>query len=184
MGSFLLVLAVVLVVAALVFGVVALISGEDPGLSSSEPDSRAVPLPNDRPLGESDLADVRFDTGMRGYRMEQVDRALRRTAYDLGYKEEMIGVLEAEVVALREGRVDEADLLRQARESAAPPTGLDGIDADELAAARAGEVEIEAETEAAAEPEGEAEPIAEAEREAEAEAVGADAVDESPRTRG
>jgi DivIVA domain-containing protein len=122
MGSFLLVLAVVLVIAALVFGVVALISGEDPGLSNAEPDGRAVPLPNDRPLGESDLVDVRFDTGVRGYRMEQVDRALRRTAYDLGYKEEMIGVLEAEVAALREGRLEEADQLRQARESAAPAT--------------------------------------------------------------
>ena len=167
MGSFLLVLAVVLVVAALVFGVVALISGEDPGLSNAEPDSRAVPLPNDRPLGESDLTDVRFDTGVRGYRMEQVDRALRRTAYDLGYKEEMIGVLEAEVTALREGRLEEADLLRQARESAAPPTGFGAVDADEMAAARAGEVEIDAEAEAAGE-----------------DSTAKDAVDESPRTRG
>jgi DivIVA domain-containing protein len=115
MGSFLLVLAVVLVVAALVFGVVALISGEDPGLANAEPDERAIPLPTDRPLAESDLVDVRFDTGLRGYRMDQVDRALRRTAYDLGYKEEMIGVLEAEVSALREGRAEEAERLRRAR---------------------------------------------------------------------
>lgn len=116
MGSFLLVLAVVLVVAALVFGVVALISGEDPGMANAEPDERAVPLPTDRPLAESDLVDVRFDTGLRGYRMDQVDRALRRAAYDLGYKEEMIGVLEAEVTALREGRAEEAERLRRARQ--------------------------------------------------------------------
>lgn len=150
MGSFLLVLAVILVVAALVFGVVALISGEDAGLSASEPDSRAVPLPTDRPLEESDLVEVRFDTGVRGYRMEQVDRVLRRTAYDIGYKEEMIGVLEAEVAALRDGRLDEAELLRQARESAAPQRAA----VDGLAAARAGEVEISLEAGSAGSGEG------------------------------
>jgi hypothetical protein len=48
-----------------------------------------------------------------------VDRVLRRTAYDLGYKDEMIAVLEAEVAALREGRPEDAELLRKARESAA-----------------------------------------------------------------
>jgi hypothetical protein len=51
--------------------------------------------------------------------MEQVDLALRRTAYDLGYKEEMITVLEAEVAALREGRHEDAELLRKVREEAA-----------------------------------------------------------------
>ena len=50
--------------------------------------------------------------------MAQVDQALRRVAYDIGYKTELIGVLEAEVAALREGRVTDADQLRRARESA------------------------------------------------------------------
>jgi hypothetical protein len=44
--------------------------------------------------------------------MAQVDQALRRVAYDIGYKVELIGVLEAEVDALREGRTQEADGLR------------------------------------------------------------------------
>lgn len=121
MATALLVLVVVLVIAALVFGVVTLLSGDDPGLSTVETDGRALPLPNNRSLTEVDLKTVRFDVELRGYRMAQVDRVLRRTAYDVGYKDEMIAVLEAEVIALREGRVEDAELLRKARESAANP---------------------------------------------------------------
>jgi DivIVA domain-containing protein len=114
-----LILVIVLVVAGLVFGVVSLLAGDDPGLQPEEPDGRAVPLPNNRSLTETDLKTVRFDVGWRGYRMAQVDRVLRRTAYDVGYKDEMIAVLEAEVAALRDGRTEDAELLRKARESAA-----------------------------------------------------------------
>jgi DivIVA domain-containing protein len=117
----LLILVVVLVLAALVFGVVSLLGGDDPGLGTAEPDGRAVGLPNNRSLSETDLKSVRFDLSWRGYRMAQVDRVLRRTAYDIGYKDEMIAVLEAEVQALRDGREEDADLLRKARESAANP---------------------------------------------------------------
>jgi DivIVA domain-containing protein len=122
MATVLLVLVVVLVVAALVYGIVSLLSGEDPGLEPVEPDGRAVPLANDRSLTETDLKTVRFDLAWRGYRMSQVDLVLRRTAYDLGYKDEMIAVLEAEVAALRDGRLEDADLLAKARLAAASPT--------------------------------------------------------------
>jgi hypothetical protein len=54
--------------------------------------------------------------------MAQVDQALQRAAYDIGYKGELIGVLEAEVVALREGRTADADVLRRAREAAVQPS--------------------------------------------------------------
>src|SRR5436305_8578602 len=95
--------------------------GRDQGLEPAEPDGRAIPLPTVRPLTESDITQLRFDTAARGYRMDQVDQALRRVAYDIGYKEELIGVLEAEVSALRAGDQDEADALRQAREAAQRP---------------------------------------------------------------
>ncbi|MEU4559995.1 DivIVA domain-containing protein [Actinoplanes sp. NPDC023936] len=122
MGQLLLFIVVALVVATIVFGVTVLLSGGDSGLTPVEPDGRAVPLPSDRPLGESDIAGTRFDTVFRGYRMNQVDQALQRAAYDIGYKGELIGVLEAEVAALRDGRMEDADALRRAREaSAAPP---------------------------------------------------------------
>ncbi|MET8525486.1 DivIVA domain-containing protein [Micromonospora sp. NPDC005172] len=122
MGQLLLLLVVALTVAAVVFGVTVLVGGRDPGLAPTEPDSQAVPLPGTRPLRESDVGAVRFDTGLRGYRMSQVDQAMRRAAYDIGYKSELIGVLEAEVIALREGRTDDAEVLRRAREQAAVAT--------------------------------------------------------------
>ena len=70
--------------------------------------------------------------------MAQVDQAMRRAAYDIGYKSELIGVLEAEVAALREGRTEDADALRQAREQSAStahdratrPTPDEAADAD------------------------------------------------------
>ncbi|WP_083673260.1 DivIVA domain-containing protein [Micromonospora sp. CB01531] len=119
MGDVLLLLVVALTVAAVVFGVTVLVSGRDPGLVPTEPDGWAVPLPGSRPLDESDIAEVRFDTALRGYRMAQVDQAMRRAAYDIGYKSELIGVLEAELAALRAGRTEEADALRRTREQAA-----------------------------------------------------------------
>ncbi|MET7861993.1 DivIVA domain-containing protein [Micromonospora taraxaci] len=132
MGQLLLLLVVALTVAAVFFGVTVLVSGGDPGLVAVEPDSQAVALPGTRPLRESDVGAVRFDTGLRGYRMAQVDQAMRRAAYDIGYKSELIGVLEAEVTALREGRTDDADALRQAREqSASKVTDADAAKPDE-----------------------------------------------------
>ena len=122
MGQLLLFIVVALVVAAIVFGVTVMLGGGDSGLTPVEPDGRAVPLPSDRPLGEEDIARTRFDTAWRGYRMAQVDQALQRAAYDIGYKGELIGVLEAEVTALREGRTADADVLRRAREAAIAPT--------------------------------------------------------------
>jgi DivIVA domain-containing protein len=108
-------------VAAIVFGVTVMVSGGDSGLTPVEPDGRALPLPSDRPLGEEDVFRTKFDTAFRGYRMTQVDQALQRAAYDIGYKGELIGVLEAEVAALREGRTADADVLRRAREAAVAP---------------------------------------------------------------
>jgi DivIVA domain-containing protein len=122
MGQLLLFIVVALVVAAIVFGVTVMVGGGDSGLTPVEPDGKAVPLPSDRPLAEDDILATKFDTALRGYRMSQVDQALQRAAYDIGYKSELIGVLEAEVTALREGRIEDADTLRRAREAAiAPP---------------------------------------------------------------
>jgi DivIVA domain-containing protein len=121
MGQLLLFIVVAVVVAAIVFGVTVMLGGGDSGLTPVEADGRAVPLPTDRPLGEDDMGQTKFDVVWRGYRMAQVDQALQRAAYDIGYKGELIGVLEAEVVALREGRLADADVLRKAREAAVAP---------------------------------------------------------------
>lgn len=107
-----------LVVGAVAFGVAVLVTGADPGLAPEEPEGSNIPLPGHRPLAEQDFQALRFDTGLRGYRMSQVDSALRRAAYDVGYKTELVAVLEAEVAALREGRQDDADELLKARQAA------------------------------------------------------------------
>jgi DivIVA domain-containing protein len=148
MALLVLVSIVMLVVVALAFGVFALLSGDDPGLSTADAD-HALPLPGSRPLAEQDVSALRFDSTMRGYRMDQVDRAMRRTAYDIGYKDEMIAVLEAEVTALREGRTEDAELMRKAREGASAPAGNGRAeDVDELASAQESEVAEELDDEA------------------------------------
>src|SRR5687768_11550135 len=106
-----LILVVALTIGGVVFGVMTLIGGGDPGLRQVDADSRARLLPGDRPLMESDVNKTRFDLIWRGYRMDQVDQTLRRLAYDIGYKSELIQVLEAEIIALREGRLEDADTL-------------------------------------------------------------------------
>jgi hypothetical protein len=128
MGTFFLLLIAAVVVGAIVFGVAVLITGDDPGIEGNEPDGRSIPLPGTRPLAEGDISGLRFDIVVRGYRMGQA-------AYDLGYKEELIGVLEAEIAALRDGRTEEADQLRATRETASAggekaPADLD-VDLDE-----------------------------------------------------
>lgn len=160
MGQVLLLLVVALTVAAVVFGVTVLVTGRDPGLAPVEPDGRAVPLPVSRPLRESDVGDVRFDTAPRGYRMSQVDQAMRRAAYDIGYKSELIGVLEAEVTALREGRVADADALRHTREQAAAAAAEQAAGADAPTAAAPTAAAPTAAAAAADAPAGDAAPAA------------------------
>ena len=179
MAEFLLVLIAAVVVGAIGFGVSLLITGDDPGIEGHEPDGRAVPLPSSRPLVEGDVGQLRFDTVVRGYRMAQVDTALRRAGYDIGYKEELIQVLEAEIKALREGRTEDADALRDARESAAsgaggtaaarteraapssvpaaPSSDSAAPSSDSAAATKAADIDLDAkpaDPDAAAEPEG------------------------------
>lgn len=121
MSQFLLLVVVALVVGGIVFGVAALVTGSDPGLVDVDADVRAVPLPEDRDLDDADVAQLRFDTALRGYRADQVDAAIERLGADLSRKRELIGLLEAEITALREGRIVEANQLRQARESKSAP---------------------------------------------------------------
>lgn len=123
MRHWVLLLLLAITVAVIAYLVVWVFTGNDDGLDPEEPDGRAVPLPGSRPLVESDISSIRFDTVVRGYRMVQVDAALRRAAYDVGYKQELIDVLEAEVIALRDGRMDDAEALRQARDGALGGSG-------------------------------------------------------------
>ena len=180
MGQLLLVLVGALVVAAIVFGAASLITGSDPGLDEAVPDGRAVPLPAERPLTESDVAAARFDTALRGYRMAQVDAVLRRAAYDIGYKEELIAVLEAEVTALRAGEQTQADELREIRLAALGAAHRDAGPPTFQPPAADADAGTEADAEAAEAADAEAAAEAEADAEADAGATGKDGGSDGP----
>jgi DivIVA domain-containing protein len=76
----LLALAVVGVVGAVAAGVV---TG---GLAAPEHDRAGAPLPAGR-LGAADVERVRFSTGLRGYRMDEVDAALARLREELAARD-------------------------------------------------------------------------------------------------
>lgn len=52
-------------------------------------------LDSEDPVTESEVGAVRFDTGLRGYRTDQVDAALRRLAWEIGRRDERIAELES-----------------------------------------------------------------------------------------
>lgn len=68
---------IVLVGIALLLGVALVLSMYDGGLSEVTIDHGDLGLP-DRPLTVADLPGLRFRTGVRGYRMEDVDAAIAR----------------------------------------------------------------------------------------------------------
>jgi DivIVA domain-containing protein len=71
------VIVIVLVGVVLLIGVALMLSLSDGGLHDEPVDHRDLGLP-DRPLTLDDIAGLRFRTGLRGYRMEDVDAALDR----------------------------------------------------------------------------------------------------------
>ncbi|MGH8879181.1 MAG: DivIVA domain-containing protein [Stackebrandtia sp.] len=168
--EFVLVLVALVLAGGIAFGIVVLVTGNDPGLASTPGDGLPDDLPADRPLSEVDVLQTRFDTGARGYRTTQVDQALARVAYDVGFKDELIKVLASEVSALRDGRADDADALRDVRRralgdaansSAGRDTPVDvgsasgaSTEAGETDGAEAGEAEAGSVGEGADEPSG------------------------------
>jgi DivIVA domain-containing protein len=73
------VIVIVLIGIAILAGVGIALSITDRGLSTEPVDHRDLGLP-DRPLTAEDVTHLRFRTGARGYRMQDVDAALERIA--------------------------------------------------------------------------------------------------------
>lgn len=57
-------------------------------------------------VDETAVASVKFDTGLRGYRTDQVDAALTRLAWEIGRRDELL----AEMQARLDGTADTAEL--------------------------------------------------------------------------
>lgn len=86
------------VLAVLLLGAVAawaVARADVPGVAAPVGTQSAQPL-TDGPVGADQVHDLRFDQAVRGYRMEQVDRALARLADELA-------VRDAEIARLRGG---------------------------------------------------------------------------------
>ncbi|MBO3732679.1 DivIVA domain-containing protein [Glycomyces niveus] len=135
MGSLLMEFALPLVVAAIgvwiAFAIVVWATGRD-SLLDIAPAVPPLGLGEGEPVTEAAVASVRFDTGMRGYRTDQVDAALNRLAWEIGRRDELL----AEMRTRLDGTADtgelfspeEDDALRIANEGTTGDLGTDALD--------------------------------------------------------
>jgi DivIVA domain-containing protein len=85
-------------------------------------------------VDETAVASVKFDTGLRGYRTDQVDAALTRLAWEIGRRDELLAEMQARLegdtaelpaAEPEQPESDEDDALRLANEGeAAAPDDL------------------------------------------------------------
>ncbi len=84
----------ILGVLAVLFVAAVLATREGPELADAPRDAPDLALPVG-PLSADDVAEVRFDLALRGYRMSEVDEVLDRLAAELRARDERIAALEA-----------------------------------------------------------------------------------------
>jgi DivIVA domain-containing protein len=80
----------ILVSAGVIFAIFAVTVGRGGSMTQFQPDWPGQPLPQDRPVRASDLADAKFSVAFRGYRMAEVDEALDRLAVEIAQRDERI----------------------------------------------------------------------------------------------
>ncbi|MEU6247507.1 DivIVA domain-containing protein [Glycomyces sp. NPDC047010] len=98
-------------------------AGAPPGLGDGEP------------VSEASVGALRFDTGARGYRTDQVDAALYRLAWEIGRRDEQLAELRAELdgpvpVAVEEDRGEEALAEYDGDGPVEPETQAEAFDAE------------------------------------------------------
>lgn len=94
--GFVLPLIVAVIGVWIAFSIVVWATGRDTLLDLS-PAGAPPGLGDGEPVDEAAVASVKFDTGLRGYRTEQVDAALYRLAWEIGRKDEQLAVLRAKL---------------------------------------------------------------------------------------
>ena len=80
-------------VLAVLFATAVLATRSDPLLADAPPDLPDLVLP-DGPMRAEHVADVRFSTAVRGYRMSEVDDVLERLAAELAERDRRIAELQ------------------------------------------------------------------------------------------
>ena len=88
------------------FSIVVWATGRDTLLDTA-PAGAPPGLGDEEPVTEAAIASVRFDTGLRGYRTDQVDAALYRLAWEIGRKDEQLAVLRAQLDGTDEAPVED-----------------------------------------------------------------------------
>jgi DivIVA domain-containing protein len=89
----------VLLSLAVIAGIALVAAGRGDALLAARPDRPPLELPP-RPLTGSDLAELRFAVGLRGYRMDEVDTVLDRVADELTARNAEITALTERVAVL------------------------------------------------------------------------------------
>ncbi|WP_205325379.1 DivIVA domain-containing protein [Glycomyces sp. YM15] len=74
-------------------------------------------------VDETAVASVKFDTGLRGYRTDQVDAALNRLAWEIGRRDEMLAEMRSQLDGTAEPDPSAEAALRLAGEDESTPDG-------------------------------------------------------------
>jgi DivIVA domain-containing protein len=109
------------------FAIVVWATGRDTLLDLA-PAGAPAGLGEEEPVSEASIGSLKFDTGARGYRTDQVDAALTRLAWEIGRRDEQLAVLRAELgtdedaaeEAASEEAASEKDVLAAADEGVEP----------------------------------------------------------------
>lgn len=114
------------------FSIVVWATGRDTLLDIA-PAGAPLGLGEGEPVDETAVASVKFDTGLRGYRTEQVDAALHRLAWEIGRRDELLAELRSRLddttdalPLVEEAPSDEDDALRLANDVEAAPEDAEG----------------------------------------------------------
>jgi DivIVA domain-containing protein len=103
------------------FSIVLWATGRD-SLRDGGPGEEPAGLGEDGPVTEAEVGALRFDTGLRGYRADQVDAALNRLAWEIGRRDERLAELERELARAGGGERPGAEAVE---EQEAPPAEAD-----------------------------------------------------------
>jgi DivIVA domain-containing protein len=110
------------------FSIVVWATGEDT-LLDTNPAGAPPGLGDGEPVSEAAVGSVKFDTGLRGYRTDQVDAALHRLAWEIGRKDEQLAVLQSKLDGTYEEPADEEPLPEPAEDDA---LGVEVEDVDDI----------------------------------------------------
>ncbi|WP_158630302.1 DivIVA domain-containing protein [Glycomyces terrestris] len=103
------------------FSIVVWATGRDTLLDLA-PAGAPAGLGDEEPVSEASIGALKFDTGARGYRTDQVDAALTRLAWEIGRRDEQLAALRAE---LGTDAVEEAEAEAEAEVLAADDEGVE-----------------------------------------------------------